>query len=170
MAKIRLDVALVEQGFAQSREKAKALIMSGIVFVNNQKSDKAGNTVKADDLIEVRGETLKYVSRGGLKLEKAVNVFDFSLKDKICADIQQNRTLKRIGPIIIMCHTAKTGFNSSYNNWCILISSSNQISINSSCPVRTLSDFSTWSISIRRTVLFRNKIMIHHRIHISCTD
>lgn len=87
MAKIRLDVALVEGGFAESREKAKALIMAGIVYVNNQKSDKAGNTVKPDDVIEVRGETLKYVSRGGLKLEKAVNVFDFSLNDKICADI-----------------------------------------------------------------------------------
>jgi 23S rRNA (cytidine1920-2'-O)/16S rRNA (cytidine1409-2'-O)-methyltransferase len=87
MAKQRLDVALVEGGFAESREKAKALIMAGIVYVNNQKSDKAGNTVKPDDVIEVRGETLKYVSRGGLKLEKAVNVFDFSLKDKICADI-----------------------------------------------------------------------------------
>ncbi len=87
MAKIRLDVALVEGGFAESREKAKALIMAGIVYVNNQKSDKAGNTVKQDDIIEVRGETLKYVSRGGLKLEKAVNVFDFTLNDKICADI-----------------------------------------------------------------------------------
>ncbi|MBR4116643.1 MAG: TlyA family RNA methyltransferase [Clostridia bacterium] len=87
MAKIRLDVALVEQGFAESREKAKALIMAGIVYVNNQKSDKAGNNIKPDDIIEVRGETLKYVSRGGLKLEKAVEVFDFSLKDAICADI-----------------------------------------------------------------------------------
>ena len=77
----------MENGFAESREKAKALIMAGIVFVNNQKSDKAGNTVKNDDIIEVRGETLKYVSRGGLKLEKAVNVFDFSLKDCICLDI-----------------------------------------------------------------------------------
>ena len=61
--------------------------MAGIVYVNNQKSDKAGNTVKADDVIEVRGETLKYVSRGGLKLEKAVKVFDFTLDNKICADI-----------------------------------------------------------------------------------
>jgi 23S rRNA (cytidine1920-2'-O)/16S rRNA (cytidine1409-2'-O)-methyltransferase len=87
MPKTRLDVALVEQGFAESREKAKAIIMSGIVFVNNQKSDKAGNVIKPDDIIEVRGETLKYVSRGGLKLEKAVNVFDFSLEDSICADI-----------------------------------------------------------------------------------
>ncbi len=87
MPKIRLDVALVEGGFAESREKAKALIMAGIVYVNNQKSDKAGNTVKPDDIIEVRGETLKYVSRGGLKLEKAVKVFDFTLNDKVCADI-----------------------------------------------------------------------------------
>ncbi len=87
MAKIRLDVALVEGGFAESREKAKSLIMAGIVYVNNQKSDKAGNTVKPDDTIEVRGETLRYVSRGGLKLEKAVNVFNFSLDGAVCADI-----------------------------------------------------------------------------------
>ncbi|MBQ4119733.1 MAG: TlyA family RNA methyltransferase [Clostridia bacterium] len=87
MAKIRLDLALVENGFAESREKAKALIMAGIVYVNNQKSDKAGNMLKPDDIIEVRGETLKYVSRGGLKLEKAVEVFDFSLQNTICADI-----------------------------------------------------------------------------------
>ena len=87
MPKLRLDVALVEQGFAESREKAKALIMSGIVYVNNQKSDKAGNTVKEDDIIEVRGETLKYVSRGGLKLEKAVDVFGISLENCVCADI-----------------------------------------------------------------------------------
>lgn len=87
MAKTRLDVALVEQGFAESREKAKAIIMSGIVFVNNQKSDKAGNTVKPDDVIEVRGKTLKYVSRGGLKLEKAMQVFPINLENTICADI-----------------------------------------------------------------------------------
>jgi len=85
--KLRLDVALVEQGFAESREKAKALIMSGIVFVNNQKSDKAGTTLKADDIIEVRGDTLKYVSRGGLKLEKAVNSFSLCLDGFVCADI-----------------------------------------------------------------------------------
>ncbi len=86
-AKIRLDVALVEGGYAESREKAKALIMSGIVFVNNQKCDKAGDTVKADDVIEVRGEKLKYVSRGGLKLEKAVDCFNVDLKGCVCADI-----------------------------------------------------------------------------------
>lgn len=85
--KIRLDIALVEGGYAESREKAKALIMSGIVYVNNQKCDKAGDTVKADDIIEVRGEKLPYVSRGGLKLEKAMKVFSISLKDCVCADI-----------------------------------------------------------------------------------
>lgn len=85
--KTRLDVALTEQGFAESREKAKALIMAGIVYVNNQKSDKAGNVVHADDIIEVRGETLKYVSRGGLKLEKAINKFSINLENFICADI-----------------------------------------------------------------------------------
>ncbi len=85
--KLRLDVALVEQGFAESREKAKALIMAGIVFVNNQKSDKAGNNVKPDDIIEVRGDTLKYVSRGGLKLEKAVKSFGLNLSGFVCSDI-----------------------------------------------------------------------------------
>ena len=85
--KTRLDIALFERGFAESREKAKALIMAGIVYVNNQKSDKAGNTVKPDDIIEVRGETLKYVSRGGLKLEKAMKSFKISLENCICADI-----------------------------------------------------------------------------------
>ena len=85
--KERLDTALVTRGLAESREKAKALIMSGIVYVNNQKSDKAGFHVKSDDLIEVRGETLRYVSRGGLKLEKAVNAFGLDLSGKVCADI-----------------------------------------------------------------------------------
>lgn len=87
MGKERLDCALVSRGFAESREKAKAIIMSGIVYVNNQKCDKAGDTVKPDDNIEVRGETLKYVSRGGLKLEKAMKSFNIALDDYICADI-----------------------------------------------------------------------------------
>ena len=87
MGKERLDCTLVNRGFAESREKAKAIIMSGIVYVNNQKCDKAGDTVKPDDNIEVRGETLKYVSRGGLKLEKAMKCFNISLNDCICADI-----------------------------------------------------------------------------------
>ncbi len=85
--KKRLDIALTEGGYAESRERAKALIMSGIVYVNNQKCDKAGDTVKPDDVIEVRGDTLKYVSRGGLKLEKAVECFGLDLKCAVCADI-----------------------------------------------------------------------------------
>lgn len=85
--KIRLDVALCEQGFAPSREKAKAIIMSGIVYVNNQKSDKPGKEIKEDDNIEVRGNTLKYVSRGGLKLEKAMECFPIILDGTICMDV-----------------------------------------------------------------------------------
>lgn len=85
--KQRLDLALVSLGFTETREKAKALIMSGIVYVNNQKCDKAGDTVKPDDKIEVRGDTLKYVSRGGLKLEKAIKSFSLDLSDFVCADI-----------------------------------------------------------------------------------
>lgn len=85
--KTRLDIALFERGLAPSREKAKAIIMSGIVYVNNQKSDKAGKEIKEDDVIEVRGSTLKYVSRGGLKLEKAMKCFPIDLNDKICMDV-----------------------------------------------------------------------------------
>ena len=85
--KKRLDLALFEQGFAESREKAKALIMSGIVYVNDQKEIKAGRDIKADDVIEVRGSTLKYVSRGGLKLEKAMQSFPIDLNNKLCMDI-----------------------------------------------------------------------------------
>ena len=85
--KLRLDTAVFEAGYAESREKAKALIMAGLVYVNNQKSDKPGTTIKPDDVIEFRGNAPKYVSRGGLKLEKAVENFGFSLKDTLCADI-----------------------------------------------------------------------------------
>lgn len=85
--KIRLDVALVEQGYAQSREKAKALIMTGNVFVNNERVDKAGSMIKKDNEIEVKGGKLKYVSRGGLKLEKAVELYNLDLTDCICMDI-----------------------------------------------------------------------------------
>ncbi|OJU13878.1 MAG: TlyA family rRNA (cytidine-2'-O)-methyltransferase [Clostridiales bacterium 43-6] len=83
----RLDVYVHENGFCESREKAKALIMSGIVFVDNQKADKPGIIVKENQKVEVRGETLKYVSRGGLKLEKAMERFNITLENKICADI-----------------------------------------------------------------------------------
>ncbi len=85
--KKRLDAAVFELGFTESREKAKTLIMAGVVYVNNQKADKAGTTVKDDDIIEVRSNPLKYVSRGGLKLEKAMQSFDISLDGCICADI-----------------------------------------------------------------------------------
>lgn len=87
MAKERLDVLLVNRGLAASREKAKAIIMSGSVYVDGQKEDKAGQTFPEEANIEVRGSTLKYVSRGGLKLEKAMECFDVSLSGKICMDV-----------------------------------------------------------------------------------
>jgi 23S rRNA (cytidine1920-2'-O)/16S rRNA (cytidine1409-2'-O)-methyltransferase len=86
--KERLDVLLVRQGFAESREKAKAVIMSGCVYVNDQKEDKAGAMFDESKItLEVRGNTLKYVSRGGLKLEKAIDKFDVELTGKTCMDI-----------------------------------------------------------------------------------
>lgn len=87
MAKKRLDVLLTEQGLAESRQKAQATIMAGIVYVNGQKVDKAGTPVDEAASIEVRGKTLQYVSRGGLKLEKAMSTFPITLTDKIAADI-----------------------------------------------------------------------------------
>lgn len=85
--KTRLDVALFEKGFCESREKAKAYIMAGQVYVNNQKALKAGMVIKPDDEIEVRGKQMPFVSRGGLKLQKAVDVFGVKLADCICMDI-----------------------------------------------------------------------------------
>ena len=85
--KERLDVLLVQRGLAPSREKAKAMIMEGNVYVNDQKEDKAGANFDTEVLIEVRGNTLAYVSRGGLKLEKAVNHFSLSLDGLVCMDI-----------------------------------------------------------------------------------
>lgn len=85
--KIRLDVALVERGLIESRSKAGALIMAGQVYVNDQKSIKAGTLVQPGDHIEVRGEKIPFVSRGGYKLDKAVKSFGFSLKDFVCMDI-----------------------------------------------------------------------------------
>lgn len=85
--KKRLDVELVDRGLVQSRERAKVVIMEGLVYVNGQKSDKAGTPVKEDDQIEVRGETLRYVSRGGKKLEKAMKVFPVVLEGCTCMDI-----------------------------------------------------------------------------------
>ena len=86
--KERLDVLLVREGYASSREKAKAVIMSGNVFVNGQREDKAGTVFDPARIqIEVKGSTLKYVSRGGLKLEKALSAFALDLAGKVCMDI-----------------------------------------------------------------------------------
>lgn len=85
--KERLDVLLVKKGLAESREKAKAVIMSGNVFVNNEREDKAGSMFDEKAIIEVKGSTLKYVSRGGLKLEKAMANFDVTLNKKVCMDV-----------------------------------------------------------------------------------
>jgi 23S rRNA (cytidine1920-2'-O)/16S rRNA (cytidine1409-2'-O)-methyltransferase len=85
--KERLDLLLVSRNLAPSREKAKAVIMSGNVYVDGQKEDKAGSMFQDTVKIEVRGNTLPYVSRGGLKLEKAMTHFDLSLQGKVCMDV-----------------------------------------------------------------------------------
>lgn len=86
--KKRLDVLLVERRLADSREKAKAIIMTGNVFVNGQREDKAGTTFDEEKAsIEIKGHTMKYVSRGGYKLEKAIDVFGVDVRDKVCMDI-----------------------------------------------------------------------------------
>ena len=87
MAKKRLDVAMTEQGLAESRQKAQAIIMAGQVYVNGQKVDNAGAPIAEDGVIEVRGKTLRYVSRGGLKLEKAMACWPITLDGAVCADI-----------------------------------------------------------------------------------
>ncbi len=85
--KKRLDVLVYELGYTQSREKARAVIMAGLVYVDNQKADKPGSVYPVNSRLEVRGGSPKYVSRGGFKLEKAVNTFSIDLKDKITMDI-----------------------------------------------------------------------------------
>lgn len=85
--KERLDVLLVKRNLAESREKAKAIIMSGNVFVEGQREDKAGSTFSDEVQIEIKGHTLPYVSRGGLKLEKAMENFELDLQDKVCTDV-----------------------------------------------------------------------------------
>lgn len=85
--KERLDILVVERGIISSREKAKASIMAGEIFVDGQRVDKAGEKVPATCNIEFKGKKLKYVSRGGLKLEKAMKEFPITLKDKVCMDI-----------------------------------------------------------------------------------
>ena len=85
--KERLDVLLVKRGLAESREKAKAIIMTGNVFVKEQREDKAGSTFDEDVVIEVKGAPMKYVSRGGYKLEKAMELWQVPLEDKVCMDV-----------------------------------------------------------------------------------
>lgn len=87
MEKQRLDVAVFERGLAPSREKAQALIMAGQIYVNGQKASKAGLSVKPEDQIELHGTQLPFVSRGGLKLDKAMRSFPISLEKKICMDV-----------------------------------------------------------------------------------
>jgi len=84
--KNRLDIILTEKNLAESREKAKAIIMTGVVYVDNQKCDKPGTIIDDTQAIEIRGKTLPYVSRGGLKLEKAKDVFSISFQDAVCMD------------------------------------------------------------------------------------
>ena len=85
--KKRLDVLLVEQGYAETRTKAQAIIMAGQVYVGDKRCDKAGLTLDEGTMLEVRGQTLRYVSRGGLKLEKAMRCFPITLEGKVAADI-----------------------------------------------------------------------------------
>lgn len=85
--KLRLDVAVYERGFAETREKAKAMIMAGSVYLNGQKALKGGVNIKETDVIEVRGAVNPFVSRGGLKLDKAMKSFGLNLNENICMDI-----------------------------------------------------------------------------------
>src|SRR4051794_15393084 len=87
MKKERVDVLSVEQGLFETREKAKRAIMAGIVYCNEMRLDKPGEKITVDSVLTVKGKTLPYVSRGGLKLEKALEVFDVDIKDKILLDI-----------------------------------------------------------------------------------
>ena len=85
--KKRLDILVCEKGLAESREKAKAVIMAGQIYVDNQKADKCGDTYDENASIELRGQKLKYVSRGGLKLDRAMEQFGLDISVKICIDI-----------------------------------------------------------------------------------
>lgn len=96
MAKQRLDVAVFERGLAPSREKAQALIMAGQIYLNGQKVSKAGASVKPEDQIELHGTQLPFVSRGGLKLNKAMQCFPITLEQKICMDVGASTGALRI--------------------------------------------------------------------------
>src|SRR5690349_2263928 len=87
MARTRLDVALVERGLAETRAAAQRLVMAGLVFSNDRRLDKAGHGVEPDTPLEVRGQPHPYVSRGGLKLEKALDHFALPVSDRIALDV-----------------------------------------------------------------------------------
>ena len=87
MKKIRADQLLVQKNLVSSREKAKRLIMSGSVFIGTERVEKPGELIKEDEEITVKDDSLKYVSRGGYKLEKAIELYDLDLNDAVCADI-----------------------------------------------------------------------------------
>ena len=87
MAKTRLDIYLTENGLASSRSAAQAMIMAGDIYIDNQKAMKAGEMLKGTETVEIRGKGAQYVSRGGLKLEKAMKVFPIDLTEKVCMDI-----------------------------------------------------------------------------------
>ena len=87
MKKARIDVLMFEKGLAESREKAKRIVMEGIVFVDDKKIDKPGEKVDVNSIITIKKDPVKYVSRGGLKLEKAIRVFNIDLNDKVALDI-----------------------------------------------------------------------------------
>lgn len=86
MKKVRLDQLVFDRGFVESRERAKTTIMAGLVFVNGQRAYKPGTAISEDDVIEVRGDAIPYVSRGGLKLEKALKIFEFNPSGMVCID------------------------------------------------------------------------------------
>lgn len=96
--KERIDVLIVKNGLATSREKAKAMVMAGIVFVGGQRVDKPGSELSQDALIELKGEILPFVSRGGLKLAKALEAFPISFKDKVVVDIGASTGALQIVP------------------------------------------------------------------------
>ena len=87
MDRKRLDVHMVEAGLSPSREKARAMIMAGEVFVNGRKAEKAGAEVRPEDAVTVQEDPIPFVSRGGLKLDKALKVFPLTLQDKVCLDV-----------------------------------------------------------------------------------
>ena len=103
MKKVRLDQLVFDQGLSESRERAKAIIMSGVVYVNGQRADKPGAQVAPDVKIEVRGNTLPYVSRGGFKLEKALKVFPVDPTGLTCIDCGASMSFSRTARGICSC-------------------------------------------------------------------